>query len=241
MIDTVPKGVTLTPLIDPNGLGYANLSLNVDWSGKMTLSGFMRYIEVSEYASAPKSLTVTIIDRKGQITKNSVAVISDGINYSTGVYGPTYHYFFSVSFPASSGLSGMVVNGQRFQLQDTLFVIRTLSSISPGFAVYNIIDPAHEFTFNITAALLSSHPPPSLKGTISVPVPQPGNVSPKIDSSTITQLGLIGTAGPFAIYSVVLSLDWSSLQLFGATIDVVNEEGEGAALLFKLFDILQFF
>ena len=39
---TVPRGVSLTPAIDPRALKHANVTLNVDWSGHMTLSGFFR-------------------------------------------------------------------------------------------------------------------------------------------------------------------------------------------------------
>lgn len=40
--ETVPGGVSLTPAIDPRALKHANVTLNVDWSGQMTLSGFFR-------------------------------------------------------------------------------------------------------------------------------------------------------------------------------------------------------
>lgn len=153
MLDTVPKEVTLTPLIDPSGIKYADISLNIDWSGNMTLSGFMRYIEVSGFASAPDSLTVTVINRNGGLTRTSVVATTDHVDNGNGVYGPTFHYPFSVSFAGSSGLSGIQVGGQQFDLQDSLFVVPILSSISPGLATYLITDPAHEFTFNITAAV----------------------------------------------------------------------------------------
>ena len=39
---TVPSGVSLTPAIDPRALKHANVTLNVDWNGQMTLSGFFR-------------------------------------------------------------------------------------------------------------------------------------------------------------------------------------------------------
>jgi Peroxidase len=153
MIDTVPKGVTLTPLLDPSNVKYSNLSLNVDWSGKMTLSGFLRYIEAAGSASAPISLTITLIDRKQRLSQTSVEATTDHKEHSNGVYGPTFHYPFTMSFAGSSGLSGIKIGAQPFQLQDSLFVVPTLSSISPGLAAYNILDPAHEFTFNITAAV----------------------------------------------------------------------------------------
>ena len=156
MINTVPKGVTLTPPIDPSNLKYSNISLNIDWSGKMTLSAFLRYVETADAPSAPNSLPVTVIDRNGHLTGTSVQATTDHTDNSNGIFGPTYHYPFSVSFPGSSGLSGIQVGDQRFQLQDSLFLVPALSSISPGFAAYNIIDPAHEFTFNITAAVSST-------------------------------------------------------------------------------------
>ena len=153
MIDTVPNGVTLTPLIDPNSVKYANLSLNVDWIGKMTLSGFLRYIEVTGSESAPASLKVTVIDRNGDVSETSVNAITNHIDAGNGIYGPTFQYPFTVTFAGSSGLSGIEVDTQRFPLQDSLFVVPTLSSVSPGLATYNIGDPTHEFTFNITAAV----------------------------------------------------------------------------------------
>ena len=153
MIDTVPKGVTLTPLIDPSTVKYANISLNIDWTGKMTLSGFLRYIEVAGSPPAPTSLTVTVIDRNRRPSETSVKVTTDHVDNGNGIYGPTYHYPFTVLFAGSSGLSGIEVGDQHFPLQDSLFVAPTLSSISPGLATYNILDPAHEFTFNITAAV----------------------------------------------------------------------------------------
>lgn len=165
MIDTVPKGVTLTPLIHPGIVKYANLSLNVDWSGKMTLSGFLRYIEAA--GPAPDSLTVTVIDRNGRLTGTSVIATTDHVDNSNGVYGPTFHYPFTLSFSGSSGLSGIKVGSQRFQLQDSLFVVPTLSSISPGLATYVITDPVHEFTFNITAAVSLIHPTHHLLGSSS--------------------------------------------------------------------------
>jgi hypothetical protein len=66
-------------------------------------------------------------------------------------------------------------------------------------------------------------------------------MSPKMDFATTVQLNLIGRAGPFALYSVVHRQILTSLQLFGSSIDVVDEGGVGRAMFFKLFSILQFF
>lgn len=158
MLDTVPRGVTLTPPIDPGSLKYSNLSLNVDWSGKLTLSGFLRYIEVGGYASAPTSLTVTVIDQNQRVSANSVEATTDRKDFSNGVYGPTFHYPFTISFPGSSGLSGIKVGNQPFPLQDSLFVVPKMSSVSPGRSAFNLTSPiAKDTTFNITAAVSLLH------------------------------------------------------------------------------------
>lgn len=158
-----------------------------------------------------------------------------------GIYGPTFPYPFTLNFPATTGLSGIAVDGQKFPLQDSLFVVPTLSSIEPGLAEYNILDPVHVFTFNITAAFLTTHPPATLKVTFAIAVPQLGNMSPRIDYSTTAELTLIGEAGPFALFSAIIEQNMTSLQLFGASIDIEDESTGTLALFFKLFSILQFF
>ena len=72
-------------------------------------------------------------------------------------------------------------------------------------------------------------------------MPQPGNMSPRIDYSTTIQLNLIGGAGSFALYSVIHVLNMTSLQIFGSSIDIEDEGGEARAEFFKLFSILHFF
>ena len=76
-----------------------------------------------------------------------------------GVYGPVFQYPFTLTFPATTGVSGIAVDSQTFPLQDSLFVVPTLSSIEPGLAEYNILDPTHLFTFNVTAAVSNAYIP----------------------------------------------------------------------------------
>ena len=153
MLNTVPRGVELTPPLDPTGVKHANISLNVDWTGQMTLSGFFRYIQTAGSAPAPSSLTISIINRNGHPTQTNVKATTNFKDKGTGVYGPSFQYPFTVSFPGNSGLSGVQVGNQRFPLTDSIFVVPALSSVTPGLATYNIVDPAHEFTLNITAAV----------------------------------------------------------------------------------------
>jgi hypothetical protein len=75
------------------------------------------------------------------------------IDTGNGVFGPTFPYPFTVNITGESGLGGLAVFGERFPLQDTLFVVPALSSINPGLASFNIVGPATVWTFNVTAAV----------------------------------------------------------------------------------------
>ena len=66
-------------------------------------------------------------------------------------------------------------------------------------------------------------------------------MSPRIDYSAKAELLLIGTVGPYAVFSAITAHNWTSLQLFGASIDVVDESTGDFAMFFKVFNILQFF
>ncbi len=193
---TVPRGVSLTSAIDPRALKHANITLNVDWSGNMALSGFFRVrnfhpdksmkpyslllvhrscritsgpdkLDVRNnpfiFTAHPGSLTlrtrVSLVDRKGHISGIRTSAVGDlATDTGNGIYGPTFPYPFTLNFPATTGLSGIAVGDQKFPLQDSLFIVPTLSSIKPGLAEYNILDPTHLFTFNITAAVSNTHP-----------------------------------------------------------------------------------
>ena len=62
---------------------------------------------------------------------------------------------------------------------------------------------------------------------------------PKMDFSTTVKLNLVGTASPFALYSVVHRQTMTPKQLVGSSIDVVDERGGGTAMFFKLFSLLR--
>ncbi len=66
-------------------------------------------------------------------------------------------------------------------------------------------------------------------------------MSPRIDYSIGAELTLIGEVGPFALFSAIIEQNMTSLQLFGASIDVEDESTGTVAMFFKVFDILQFF
>lgn len=66
-------------------------------------------------------------------------------------------------------------------------------------------------------------------------------MNPRIDYSTTAELILIGKVGIYAVFSAIIEQNMTSLQLFGASVDVEDESTGTVAVFFKLFSILQFF
>ncbi|KAF6236205.1 hypothetical protein HO173_005835 [Letharia columbiana] len=246
MIETVPQEVSLTTAVDPTAttnLRPYGIALSVNWKGTMTLTGYFRYIQISGAAAAPSTLPITLINRAGKTTTTSVTASVSSSDTGTGIWGPTHSYPFTLSFPASVGLSGLAASGQNFTFQDTMFAVTALSSVSPTlptFAASPSINTVSTYSLNTTVAYLTSSPPTSLTATFAIPMAQTGSVSPYIDTSTTATLALIGqTTGGFALYSAVTKHSVSAKQAFGSSVDVAVS-GQAAALQFyKPFDANQ--
>lgn len=92
-----------------------------------------------------------------QNATNQVEAKSDPVtDVGTTIFGQSRYYELSLDFPGSTGLSGIGILNKKFQLQDSLFVAYTLSSISPGLDALgiNFKNPI-VWTINITAAVSS--------------------------------------------------------------------------------------
>ena len=242
MIETVPCCTPMSSPVDPTtttNLQPAALYLSVNWKGNMALSGFMRYIQVTGAAAPPASLTVTLINRAGKTTTTTATATKSSSDTGTGLWGPTRSYPFTLSFPATVGLSGISVSGQTFQLQDTMFVVPGMSNFSPTpptFSTTSNLNTVSTYTVNMTVAYLTTAPPASLTATFSIPVPQTSTVSPTIDTSTTATLKKIGTTGPFVFYSAIISKSLSAKQVYGTSVDVAAPGQAAGVMFFKPFN-----
>ncbi|KAL2051140.1 hypothetical protein ABVK25_008569 [Lepraria finkii] len=242
MIETVPSNVFLSAPIDPTtttNLKPAAIYLNIDWKGNMALSGFMRYIQVAGAAAPPATLKIILIGRNGKTTSTSATGTMSAADTGTGVWGPTRSYPFTLSFPATTGLSGISVSGQTFTFQDSMFVVPGMSNFSPTpptFSTTSSLNAVSTYTVNTTVAYLTTAPPTSLTATFNIPVPQTGTVSPRIDTSQTATLKKIGTVGPFVLYSAISSHSLSAKQAYGTSMDVAAPGQAAGVLFFKPFN-----
>lgn len=241
MIETVPSGTKFTPDITPttttNLKPYA-LYLALDWKGDMILTGYFRYVQVSGAPTHPSSLKVALINRAGKTTTTSTTATASSGDTGSGIMGQTTSYQFTLSFPATVGLSGVSANGQTFQLQDSMFVIPTLSHVSPQPPPFstdgNAMSASATYSVNTTVAYLPAQgaaAPATLTATFAIPVTQAGTVSPRIDTSTTATLKKVGVSGPFSVYSAVTTKSMTGKQAYGVSVDV-GVAGKSAGVLF---------
>jgi len=242
MIETVP-GTKLTTPVDPTAttnLKPYNVYLAVDWKGNMVLSGAFRYVQVAGAGPAPSTLTITLIDRAGKTTTTTATAKISSADTGTAIWGPTHSYTFTLSFPATVGVSGLSVSGQTFAFQDTMFVNAGLSHVSPApmqFSTTTAMNTVTAFSVNTTVAYLyTGTAPTSLTATYAIPMPQTGTVSPAMDTSTTATLALVGKTGPYAIYSAITKKSLSAKQAYGTSVDVAVAGQSAGVVFFKPFN-----
>ncbi|KAL8690317.1 MAG: hypothetical protein Q9218_004210 [Villophora microphyllina] len=154
MLDTVPRGVSLTPLIQPSDVKPTNVLLSLATNGTLTLSGKIRYMDKAASVPAPQSLDIALKGRNGQTTIPSLKITTNlTADTGTGLYGPTHSYPFTIGFPAGSGLSALVVQGKNFALQDSIFVDAASSSVEPGLAAFATSFKVLPYTIKVTVAV----------------------------------------------------------------------------------------
>ena len=96
--------------------------------------------------------SITLIDRSGHPSKKVVGTTNSTLT-GNSIFGPTTFYSFSIEFSSSVGLSGLEVGGQILEMQDGMFVVPALSSVSPGLSGVSPLDSPQAFTINITTAV----------------------------------------------------------------------------------------
>ncbi|KAL8830944.1 MAG: hypothetical protein Q9191_001152 [Dirinaria sp. TL-2023a] len=236
MIDTVPAEVSLTPQIKPSDIRLTKPFLDISSNGTMNLSATVVYMDIAAAKPAPETLSVSLKDRNGRASgpafKITTNLTADG---GTGLFGPTHAYPLTTIFPASTGLSGLVIDGKSFQLQDSIFIVTSLSSVTPGVAAFSDQFKVQSFAINITVASSSRS---SLAASFALAVPQPDNMNPRIDRSTTLQLTPIGHSGPYTIFSGLMKKDLNAFQFLGSTVDVGAEGLQSKATFFKLFNLM---
>ena len=204
MIETVPAGVVLSPVIKPQTVKPINATLDFDSEGNLIFSGYIRTltpIGTTAPAASPLILTTSTSLKPTVLT----AQTSSGYNifgttlffpFSTKISDPSFFHYFTVlgeSIPMST-----------FEVQSNSFVVPSLTSIT-----YSKASTAVNFTVAITNGggyLRRRTSAPSVK--VSAPLPQMGTLGPAISSLEDVAVASAGSKAGYAL--------WQGSAEFGA-------------------------
>ena len=108
----------------------------------------------------PVYCSISLVARNGKTAGQSVKAATNlATDTGTGIWGPTHSYPFAISFPAATGLSGIKASGQSFPFQDTMFVVPSLSSVSPSLPAFSTtpaLNAVATYSLNLTVAVSPS-------------------------------------------------------------------------------------
>ncbi|KAJ7592204.1 heme peroxidase [Mycena floridula] len=214
MLDTVPATTTLSDAIVPNAVKPVNVSLNLDSTGNVIFSGYVRLLP-SKFRANP-SVTISWFSRND--TGASSSTKAEFTDTGSGIFGSTAYYHFSAALDPSVGISkffikvdGVVQSDAK--AQDAAF----LMPLTLG----------NDGTVVLTAAVLTAVSPTNVTASISVPSPQLGTIAPRIQVTAV-ELSPSSTSGLYTLYSVSTQLDLSGVVNAAQTsVDLIVQTGDG--------------
>ncbi|KAM0261527.1 hypothetical protein ACHAQJ_002210 [Trichoderma viride] len=188
MIDTVPRSVKLTDVINPAPVKPRNLFVDVNTDGTMFVNGVIRITDALLNGNKSQVL-IHPTSRSGEPLPKTIGTtprgFTGGCNYPN--CGPSYTYYqFNTTISAKDGISSFTVEtidsatgkatlynngGAGFPLSD---------AIQPQFSMSNqssiTIDGTTRSQLNITTAVLDAKD----FTTVSLIIPQPSNITAPI-------------------------------------------------------------
>ncbi|ETW81281.1 heme peroxidase 8 [Heterobasidion irregulare TC 32-1] len=220
MIDTVPKDVKLTTIIEPMVYKPVNVSLGLTSDSNSSLS---IYLDTSSSSNDPApTLFISYETRLGSPASHRVIATytPDVENNGTSIFGNTYYYRFTASIDSSAGISAYTVANTSFALRDTIFFLPDLSSAQDN--------GSDTWSVNITAAALTSSNPSNVRAVLFTPTGQLGTLAPRIVTQNVT-LNEIGSVGVYKIYSAVVVVE--TINIGGASVDIVGSFAGGREVI----------
>jgi len=209
MINTVPKGVQLTDPIVPNAVKPVNITLDLDATGRVVFSGFIRLLSTTDMSRS--KVVIDWTDNLGITLGSLYSVTAKYSSSGTSNFGTTYYFAFSANVPVS-GISSFTISvtpsgsnkattytngGKGYPMQDTVIWLSSKSSVK-----------SNEASITVAVATPIDLPifaPNSVDAVFSVPVWQSGTIVPKIQTVS-SQLKASGRLGLYSLYTSTTTL-----------------------------------
>ncbi|KAK4081296.1 CAZyme family AA2 [Trichoderma aggressivum f. europaeum] len=192
MLNTVPRDVQLTDVIEPLKIKPRKLSVTVNDDETLSITGFIRIVDDLISANGTQVI-IHLSSRSGEALPAAIGTTSQGLTARCGYpnCGPSYTYFrFNSTIPTTQGVSSFTVEiidgvtgkatsynngGGGFPVSDAILPMFSLSSQS----TITVNDSA-QLQLNLTAAVLNAE----MYTNISLIVPQPSNKTAPISPWT---------------------------------------------------------
>jgi hypothetical protein len=187
MLNTVPSGVTLSPVITPMVWKGVGLIMDITVNGSVSLAGEIR--NLYDGSTPVDTATYTYTSSNG----NSSVLTSDVYNASTGAgssqFGNTSYYTFNTTLDSPGTTEFTIEDEISYPINDELFIL-------PNWSINNNTNG----TITLYAAGLTSSVSSDLTGVLMVPTRQTGSVSSIIVNTTVA-METVGTAGNYTLFS----------------------------------------
>ncbi|UKZ50471.1 hypothetical protein TrVGV298_004734 [Trichoderma virens] len=188
MINTVPRDVKLTDIIEPLAIKPRKLSVAINDNGTLLASGIIRVVD-NLFSGSKTQVLIHLASRSGEVLPVAIGTTSRGLTGGCGYpnCGPSYTYYrFNSIIPAELGISSFTVEtvdtatgkatihnngGAGFPMSDAILPMFGLSSQSR-----TTINGGAQLQLNLTVAVLNAE----MFTNVSLIVPQPLNKSAPI-------------------------------------------------------------
>ncbi|KAL1637107.1 hypothetical protein SLS56_000764 [Neofusicoccum ribis] len=221
MINTVPKGVVLSEVVEPVSVKPVNFTFDITGGGMLALSGTIR--SLSPDGTAPASINISLGNAGNEsIASRAATAASDsGSNLrGTTTFYPT-RFELSVDELSSadnlpSKLHVVMPSPRTFALQPEAFFVPSISSVGTSATTIGAA------VFNGTAS-----PVKSVAAVLSVPSPQMGTLAPKVVELEVP-LQKYQDVGPYFLFKG--SMDGDGTVNSQASIDIVVTFEDGSVI-----------
>ncbi|KAH8812564.1 heme peroxidase [Xylogone sp. PMI_703] len=210
MIETVPKGVTLSEVIKPLSIKPINSTLDLDSHGNLQFSGVIRVLH-STTASPPKTLYWSHSGSVKSVT------LTPSTETGTSVFGNMSFYTFNIPIQEPKSFNSFTISGSGIESQKFTTQANTIIVPSMTYSSQN----ASTKVVNVGAAALKSakrNNVSPLEVIVAAPVPQQGTLAPKIHKWTVS-MEKSGSTGEYDLSKG--TVDIGALTTGAVTVDIL--------------------
>ncbi|KAH4957435.1 hypothetical protein HBI26_100720 [Parastagonospora nodorum] len=213
MMNTVPTGVQLGPVIEALAVKPINVTFDFDAHGKLKLSGKFRILTGAD-DSPPLLLSFRVSNHTSELLPET-ATGSSTFGGDGSRYGKLTYFPFSVSGPdlrrmTSFSVESSTVAVQSFAITGTAFVVPRWTTLVDDY-------------LNITLAISSPHTCEDVSLRIATAVPQHGTLAPVLKRTELALSQAKDAVDKYTLCTTVATLDSDHIGLITLKVEMQGQ------------------